>query len=146
MSDEDQEKRTDVANHACQGVAKMFNMAARAFDDPGEIATLAMSITVVGITATAAYLTKKGKVGNADDDEILFTCLFVANSCAFSDAGSAMVEFNFTNIIKTLEQFQTMTGKSFEDKLNTSLLECVNAERNKAATAFHDEMTKFLPQ
>lgn len=136
----------EIATIVCKNVATQYSMACRAFPEPAEAVTLAASITLVGITATSIYLTQKGPDVPPDNDDVLFTCLFLSNAVSFNDAGAALVEFDIPCVIKTLQMFWDITGRSFEPAMNESLRERVINNRNKAAEALQGDLNKFRPQ
>lgn len=144
MSEEEGEKvRQEIATLVCQNVATQFGIASQSCSDASDACTLATSLTLVGITATAMYVTKTSHDKPPSNDDILFTCLFVANSVCFNDHGAALVEFEISNVIKTLQMFWDITGRSFESDLNPTLLQRVNDSRQKAEAAMAN---KFRPQ
>jgi hypothetical protein len=135
----------ELAASLCKAVATQFNIVSKAFQkDPGETTTLAASVALVGLSATAMYITKASPEKAPTQDDLQFTCLFVANSCHYNNEGTAMVEFAIPNVIKTLEQFKELMGRDFNN-LNSTLMDVVTAERNKADDAFQGDLTKFKP-
>jgi len=143
MSEESDKQQQEIATLICRNVAEQFSLASRACSDSAEACTLATSLTLVGVTATAMYITKVGNDNPPNNDDVLFTCLFVANSVCFNDDGAALVEFETSNVVKTLQMFWDITGRSFEPGLNEGLLRRVNDSRQKAEAAMAD---KFRPQ
>lgn len=140
---EENSNHQEIATLVCRNIAEQFSLASQACSDSAEACTLATSLTLVGITATAMYLTKVANDKPPSNDDVLFTCLFVANSVCFNDDGAALVEFEVSNVIKTLQMFWDITGRSFEPALNESLLRRVNDSRQKAEAAMADQ---FRPQ
>src|SRR5216684_698417 len=124
-----QEKKNEIAHKLCKTVAERFRVAARIFDDPGESVTLVASISLVGVTQVAMFLEEDGMEAPPTNDDILFACLYIASSCAFRDNGTAVVEFDILNIVKILDHFHQLTGRSYERRINRSLLDRVNELR-----------------
>lgn len=150
MANDPKTKKQEIASALINGLAQQYSLASSAFRDPGERTTLSMSVASVGLAAAAMALVKSDDNGSGyyvpTNDDILFACLFTGKSISFRPDGSLEVEFCITNVISTIAQFQEITGRSIEDKLNPTLLGLVNDERKKALTAFAGDLSKFRPQ
>lgn len=145
--DELHKKQNEVAAALCHTMTQHYMLAQNCFPEAGQKTTLAMSVGMVGVSAMAALLTKKA-INNKyvpTVDHIQFACMFLANSASFTEDGGLLVEFDLANVVKTLDQFKEMTGRSFEPELNKQLLEMIQDQRNLADKAFSGEMEKFRP-
>lgn len=141
------EVQTKVAAGLVNSIGKMV-MAATPFfkEDPGELCTMYMSSAAVGVAAACMNMTKATPGRPPSDDEMQFSCLVLSNALAFSKDGTLVVGWEPVAILKALDQFKLLTGRSFEDKLNVSLLDVINDERTKANASMKGEMSKFMPQ
>ncbi len=142
------ERQTEIANTIVNGVVHQLAMAMNAFHEPGHKVALSASIAAVGTGAMAAAMAKQVPQGTKyvpNPDDTLFACLMLANSTTYGPDGVMAVEFAFTDVIKTLEDFERLTNRSYEPEMNDSLLGIVNEERAKAQSAFQGEMSQFGP-
>lgn len=131
-----------IAEVLCGNIAQQLTMSHSAFNGGGERLTLNASVAMIGITATAVSLGEfePNVSARLTHDHVLFSCLYTANASNYNRDGTLAVEFEISNVIKTLDQFQMMTGRSFEPLMDKSLLESVQEAREKAATS-----TQFTP-
>lgn len=143
------QKQNEIAGVLTHAIINQYKAASVAFEEPGHRLTLAMGVAMVGVTA-AHQLVVKDATKTPDRDELLFTCLLISNSVEFTDADehrdALIVEFSFDNIIKTIEQFRDITGRSIEDRLNESLVQEVRDLKAKAVEAMQGDLTQFKPQ
>ncbi len=129
-----QERKTELAQQLCKTTAEIFNRVSRMFDEPGESLTIVASVNLVGVTTVVMFLSEDGREAPPTNDDILFACLYIASSCSFKDNGTALIEFDILNLIKILDQFHQLTGRSYERRLNRSLLDRVNEARDENTT------------
>lgn len=137
-----QEDKNELAQELCKSVAEKFRSATRVFDDPGEGITLTASVSLVGVAAVSMFLGPNGPNGSAappTNDDILFASLYISSSCSFAGNGTAMVEFDIMNVVKILDQFHQLTGRSYERRMNESLLDRVNEVRNDTPKAYRTQ-------
>jgi hypothetical protein len=142
------EKQQMIAVQMASGMAQMLHVTQAMFPEPGEKETLFMSASMIGISALAAITAKSVGHGNQyipTQDHILFASLMTANAVEFDRDGELKVEFDIANVIKAMDQFKEMTGRSFDELMNDSLLGSVNAERNKALSSVSNSLSKFMP-
>ena len=148
------QKRQEVANQLSRAVSTQLGMTLTVFEDPGQKVTCSSSVAMIGVATTASLLCDTTKAQIIIDGKsafvptpahVLFASLFVANSSEFYKNGGLAVEFEFNNIIQSLDQFQTLTGRSFEQMLNPSLLERIQELKTQTAELSRGEMSKFMP-
>ncbi len=139
------ESQQKIASALCNNIIQQYNVASLAFPDAGERTALAMSVAMVGITAACSGLAKYGnKVPTTD--QLLFTSLLIHNSVEFQRDDVLAVGFAYENILKTLDQFREITGRSCEGTLNPSLLEALADWKKKNNATFPDGLQQFRPQ
>lgn len=142
------EKQNEIAGVMTRAMIEQYKTAAVIFPDPGQRLTLAMGVAMVGVTATCQLVLKDGVACTPDRDEIMFGCLLISNSVEFMEHDTAndalVVEFSLDNIIKTIDQFRDITGRSIEDHLNESLVHEVNEMKAKAVETL--QHSPFKPQ
>lgn len=150
------DKQQEVAAALIRQVALQFSMATSVFRAGAERVTLAVSLAMVGVAAAVNDLVdrdKKQSVKNEiggrttvpNGDDILFGCLFTANCAHFDSEGGMGIEFSHDNLIKALDTFKEMTGRSYEDSLDPHLLQRINETRSSALSGLNDNNSKFLP-
>jgi hypothetical protein len=139
-----QEIAITVVNH----VAQQLSMGLNVFQDGREKVTFCTSVSMVGVAASAIQLTETGSeiAPIPDEDMVLFACLYTANASSFNGEGGLFIEFDIGNVIKTMEQFQQLTGRSYEGRLDKSLMDKVRQGRKNASEAFTGDFSKFRPQ
>lgn len=139
-----------VASTIVDATAKQLAFGLPFFQDGGGKVTFCTSVAMVGVAATATHLTEvEGKEPGKivpDADMVQFACLYLANASSFSPNGELLIEFCLDGVIKTLDQFQQMTGRSYEGRLDKSLMEKVRQGRKNASEAFTGDFSKFRPQ
>jgi len=144
------QKQNEIAGLLTSAMINQYKTASIAFPDPGARLTLAMGVAMIGVSATCQLVIEDGLKEVPDRDELLFACLLISNSAEFVSndtlTDALAVEFNFENIVKTIDQFHDITGRSIEEHLNKSLVEEVNRTRAKAMDAFVDDLNQFKPQ
>jgi hypothetical protein len=148
FQNEEHRRQNELAAALAKQTAMHFVLVQAAFPEAGQKTTLAMSSAMIGIESMASLLSHADLVGAKHvptPDQIQFACMFLANSASFTEQGGLLVAFDFSSLDKTLEQFQTMFGRSFEPQLDQSLKDAIDEERKTANKAFRGEMTKFLP-
>lgn len=142
------EKQQEIAGVLTKAIIGQYKSATVVFPEPGQCLTLAMGVAMVGVTATCQLVLKNGVEDTPDRDEILFACLLVSNSVEFTgvneDTDALVVEFSFDNIVRTIDQFRDITGRSIEDHLNESLVHEVNEMKAKAVETLQN--SPFKPQ
>src|SRR6266481_6029944 len=109
-----------IASLLCNNTAEQYSVASLAFPDAGARTTLAMSIAMVGISATCLTTSKATPTIPPTSDQLLFTCLLIHNSVEFQ-GDTLAVEFAWDHVQKTIDQFRDITGRSCEETLNPSL-------------------------
>jgi hypothetical protein len=134
-----QEDKNELAQELCKSVAEKFRSAALVFDDPGEGITLIASVSLVGVVAVSIFLGPSGNAAPPTKDDILFASLYISSSCSFAGNGTAKVEFDIMNVVKVLDQFHQLTGRSYERRINESLLDRVNEIRNDTTKAYRTQ-------
>lgn len=143
------EKQNEIVGVLTRAIIGQYKAACIAFPEPGQRLTLAMGTAMVGITASHQLIVRDAESAPTRD-ELLFTCLLISNSAEFTDFNdqkdALIVEFSFDNIVKTIQQFRDITGRSIEDRLNESLVQEVQAMKAKAMDAFVNDLTQFRPQ
>src|SRR6266852_4463033 len=148
------DKKQEIANALIRNVAIQYSMTTGAFRNGAERVTLAISLAMVGVAAACNDLIDRdkkqtvtndigGKTIVPNGDDILFTCLFIANCAHFDSTGGMGIEFNHENLIKSLDTFKEMTGLSYEDNLDPHLLERINETRSNAISGLNDNNSKF---
>lgn len=143
------------AEQAANAIAEVIADAASFYREPPQRLTFLLSTTLPGLMGAIQGSCKDATERNfsPNNDHLLFVCLLVANVTSRvrgggenGDSVGYMVEYSIDNIVKTLEMFQELTGRSFEPMMNESLLAVVNGCRNEAKAAFSGDLNKFSPQ
>jgi hypothetical protein len=126
----------------CHCVTQQLVAAHPLFSGGGERVTLDCSVAMIGITSASISLSKFQGDGPhvPTNDHILFTCLYISNAATFRKDGVLAIEYETSNVIRTLDQFKDMTGRSFEPLLDETLLASVQEAREQARTN-----TQFTP-
>ncbi len=133
------QKQQKIAQVITDSMISSYKLASAVFPGPAGQLTLSMGMAMVGITASAQLVLKHGVNKVPDRDGVLFACLLIANSAEFANVDehndALAVEFSFDHVLRTIDQFREITGRSIEGHLNESLIEEVNIRRAKAAEA-----------
>ena len=144
------QKQNKLAGILTRGIIEQYKMTCSVFQEASQRLTLAMGVAMVGVTATCQLVNKDGLASSPDRDEILFACLLISNSVEFMphDASNdaLVVEFSFDNIIKTIDQFHDITGRSIESHLNENLVKEATEMKVKATEALQGNLSQFKPQ
>lgn len=142
-----------VAEQAANAIGNIITQAAQHYVNPPARLTFLMSVTLPGIMGIISGVCKGGTEQDfrPDNDHLLFACLLIAATTSRvtgvrGDNVGFMVEYSIDNIVKSLEMFTELTSRSFEPRMNDSLLEVVNRCRTEAKEAFAGDMSKFSPQ
>lgn len=142
-----------TAETIASNFADQIGMASQIYRDPASRLAFLLSTTLPGIMGAIGGLAKDGTDPDfaATGDHVTFTCLLVANATTrvgnIDGKGQGfMVEYSIESIVKTLEQFKDMMGRSFEPMMNESLLEVINKVRSETAEAFTGNLGVFRPQ
>lgn len=143
------------AEQAANAIAHVIADAASFYREPPQRLTFLLSTTLPGLMGAIQGSCKDAteKYFSPNNDHLLFVCLLVANTTSRvhgagenGESVGYMVEYSIDNIVKTLEMFQELTGRSFEPLLNESLLTVVTTVRDEAKAAFTGDLNKFSPQ
>jgi hypothetical protein len=147
-----QETQQEMAEILAKGVAKQLALSMHAFPEPNERLTLCMSTALVGLMGAIQGVSQWDNIEKfvPTDDHVLFVCLLVSNS-VYSVGNTSMghgfaVEYDVAHILRAMDQFKDLTGRSFEPMMNRSLVAIINEARKQAASSVPNTMGKFLPQ
>jgi hypothetical protein len=144
------DRQEEIARVLVETQGKQLALASMCFFDAGQKTVLCMSSAMVGVAAICCNLTEAGHRDGPNyaptSDDVLFACTFLAESVEFVGGGALNIEFAFNNLIRTLEVFQTRTGRSYEPAMDKSLLKLVQEIREKANEAFPGDLSQFRPQ